>query len=200
MIRAVDHLVDRRSRSVLVLGMGSVGRLAVLLLRDRLPQVTIMTYDPVATRSQWAGRYGAIAVESVESEIADAVIECSGTIDGFTAALRAAQAQGVIALEGVPERGETAVVAPAMMHFKELTLFGIYSSTMQSFQESLDWVSRREAELASMLEGPYGAADLPKLMERLASPDRRGKLYISWPSDINAEKVRQSLEDSVFGY
>lgn len=180
-IRAVEMVKRRQPRTVLVLGIGSVGRLAVMLLHDRLPDAAVFTYDPVPERNRWAKEYGAVPVTAVEPDSVEAVVECSGTIEGFTQALQAAGPEAVIALEGVPERGQTAVIVPSMMHFKELTMGGIYSSTMQSFQESVEWVGRREMELAALLEGPYTASELPQLMERLRRREGLGKIYVSWP-------------------
>ena len=183
-MRAVEAIQSGSPRTVLVLGLGSIGRLAVLLLQDLLNRVAIRTYDPIPQRHRWAGEHGALPVDTVQAESADRVIECSGTIEGFHLALQAVRPGGTVALEGVPPGEATATVRPALFHRKEITVRGIYSSTMQSFQQSLDWVAQREQELAALLDGPYAAEALPQLMDRLARGQTRGKLYIAWDPTV----------------
>ncbi len=180
-LRAVEAVSALRPASVLVLGAGSVGLLASAQLQDLLPHARVWVYDPVAPRSAMASRFSATAVPGVKPEMAEAVVECSGSARAVSDAIRAARPGGVIALEGVSRPDETISLAPWTFHAKELTLVGVYSATVRSFQASLEWVTARAEDLAFLLEGPYAARELPRLIRRLGNPERRGKMYVAWP-------------------
>lgn len=116
--------------TVIILGCGPVGLMAILAARQR-SATTVYAVDPVASRRQLAERFGAVALspgdelqgqvlEATDGRGADAVVEAVGTPEATRLAANLLRPGGTIAALGVHTEPEFAL-APGEIYDKNLT-------------------------------------------------------------------------------
>jgi threonine dehydrogenase-like Zn-dependent dehydrogenase len=138
---------------VLVLGMGTIGLLAVRLLRTLGYGGKVFAVAKYPHQAQWARAFGADAVFSSAKEALEArargyryllfqgyrggypaVVEASGSGRGFREALALAREGGRVLLLGAPGL-DWADLSP--FWFKEVGLLGSYTYTREEFGEAV---------------------------------------------------------------
>ncbi|RKN37783.1 alcohol dehydrogenase catalytic domain-containing protein [Streptomyces hoynatensis] len=174
------HLLRRaglpRGRRCLVVGAGSIGLAAALMLRAEGNEVTVT--DTAAQRLAVCAALGldplpvADGAPAGEYGGADVVLECSGTGPGFDLACRAARPGGTVGLAGLPERPVPFDVAAAA--HRELTLVGSMShQTDADLRPALDFLAGHAEEAATLITGRVELPDAVRDgLDVLAGPDR----------------------------
>ena len=177
------HLLRRvgmpRGRRCLVVGAGSIGLAAALVLCTRDNAVTVADTEPARLAIAEALGLRPLPVgpgsgdgPAAEYGGADVVLECSGTGPGFALACRAARPGGTVGLAGLPDRPVPFDVAAAA--HRELTLAGSMShQTDADLRPALDFLAGHAEEAGRLITG---RVELPHAvregLDTLAGPDR----------------------------
>jgi 2-desacetyl-2-hydroxyethyl bacteriochlorophyllide A dehydrogenase len=148
-VRAVNRAVPRRGETAAVIGAGTLGLLALQVLRARGVRVLVVTRT--APRRELAREFGAEAAHALtdgpsdaaaqrfaEREGVDMVVETAGTPDAVTEALAVVRPGGRVVLTGLPHVATPVVFASVVK--REVTVTGsmIYQ---EEFPEALRLVA-----------------------------------------------------------
>lgn len=132
---------------VLVIGPGAIGLLSVQVALAAGAQVTCLGLPTDAQRLAVAERLGAATEE--EPQVYDTVIECSGSAEGISAALRAVRRGGRYVQVGISGREITIPFDTVL--YKELEVSSGFASTPVSWRRSLELVRRRQVDLSGLV-------------------------------------------------
>lgn len=148
---AVERAGDVTGRTVLVVGAGPIGALAVAVLRQhgagRVVAVDLHEHALATARTLGADEtLAATDTDAIAALEADVVLECSGSTPGLESAVRGAVRGGTVVLVGLMPSGPQ----PALLSLvvtRELTLTGSFR-----FNDEIDPV------LAALADGSLSAA------------------------------------------
>jgi (R,R)-butanediol dehydrogenase/meso-butanediol dehydrogenase/diacetyl reductase len=169
-----------RGEEAIVLGLGSIGLLAVAALR-RLGASRVFGVDPVETRRSLAAGLGAEAVFARASDAraevdgAPLVLECSGRPEALQQAIDLARPGGRIVLLGIAVAEVT--VIPVFWITREITVTGSINSRAEDFEEALRLL-QAEPAVAGIVTRRVGLEEVPATFEELLHPTGVGKVVI----------------------
>ncbi len=164
----------------LVLGLGSIGLLAVAALRWRA-EGRVYGVDPVELRRQLALGLGTAAVFAragdarAELDGAPLVLECSGRPEAIQQAIDLARPGGRVALIGIAVAEVT--VIPVFWITREITVTGSINSQDEDFEEALRLLAARP-EVAGIVTRRIGLEEVPAVFEELLHPSGVGKVVV----------------------
>jgi threonine dehydrogenase-like Zn-dependent dehydrogenase len=179
-LHGVSRLAVRPGEDAVVLGLGSIGLLAVAALRWR-GAAQVAGVDPVEVRRRLAGELGAEPVlESArqargEIEGAPVVLECSGRPESLQQAIDLASPGGRVALLGIAI-AEVSVV-PGFWVTREITVSGSINSQAGDFEEALGMLAARR-EVARIITRRVGLPEVPAVFKELLHPSGVGKVVV----------------------
>jgi threonine dehydrogenase-like Zn-dependent dehydrogenase len=165
----IDGVVP--SDSVLVMGGGPIGLLAVWLCVRRGAEVTCV--EPVAERRALAKSFGAAAVLASAAEVtsaaADYALDAVGVEDTWRGAIAGVRPGGRVTLVGL---GQAEGVMPAAeMVRRGISVRGHYAYTRRDFQGALDFLATNPLPLEwlTVMELGEGAEAFRRLVEQPSS-------------------------------
>jgi len=167
-------------QDAMVVGLGSIGLLAVAALRARAAG-RVFGVDPVEVRRQLAAGLGADGVFSRASDAradldgAPVVLECSGRPEAIQQAIDLARPGGRVVLLGIAVAEVT--VIPVFWITREVTVTGSINSQLEDFEEALQVLASRP-EIGRIVTRRVGLADVPATFEQLLHPAGVGKVVI----------------------
>jgi len=150
-------------KTVAVVGPGPIGLLAVAFYRLFNPArlIIIGTRD---YRNKMGVALGADAAvnpktQNVGDEInrltdgfgPDVVFEAAGNPDAVKMAIEMVAVGGTVCLDGVAGGGRTLTIQSDTLLYKDITIRGILGYTVHSLRTGIDWMSRTEADLGSLI-------------------------------------------------
>jgi L-iditol 2-dehydrogenase len=167
-VRAVGRATPRGGESAAVVGVGSLGLLAVQVLRARGLRVLAVARRPErlalarelgadAVHASTDGTLDAAAPRFSGREGVDLVIETAGTAEAVTHALSLVRPGGRVVLTGLPH--ESTPVAFFSVVRREVTIIGsmIYQD---EFREALALVANRQVMVGPLLTHRFPLADI----------------------------------------
>lgn len=155
---------------VVLIGAGKLGLLCaqVLKLLGVDLSVIVRREKPAQLLKQWG--IDAVSREQVPDRRAQVVVDCTGTSEGFAAALDLVEPRGTIVLKstyrGMPQADLTRVAVD------ELRVVG---SRCGPFEHALELLNRQLIDVESMIDARYSIHDALKAMEHAAG---RGVLKV----------------------
>jgi propanol-preferring alcohol dehydrogenase len=180
---AQDRLGVSASDTVLVTGLGPMGAAAVGIAKAHGAHVVAV--DPVEGRRELGRRLGADSVlGSTDGELGDALadlaggvdvaIECSGNQGALQAALGAVQPFGRVAVVG---EARASVINPSDHLIRKLTtVIGAWYFPIWQFGDVLEFITRREIDVESIVSHRLTLDDAPEAFEMLS--DRRAEKMV----------------------
>jgi L-iditol 2-dehydrogenase len=181
-VHGVDALGLASASDVLVAGAGPIGLFFVALLAAAGHRVTVV--DPHARRLEIAQALGAergvparLGEEhgALEGSTFDATVDAAGLAYAGAALLPALRPGGTgLAFAGLPA-ATVAVVDLHQLHYRELSLRGVYHFRRRDFAAALDLLARGAVDPRPLLTSERPLAELP---QALAAMDAREDLKI----------------------
>src|SRR5207248_321379 len=165
---------------VLVLGLGVMGLLFVQLL-PHYSRATRAAAGRHQARVELARRFGAAKFWDVTTvalrdqlpagERFDCVIECTGQLDGWQAALERTEAGGQVLLFGGLPRGTIFPVDSYRLHYDELRVLGCFHFSPRDVAQARELLLAGGLDLDSLISGHWPLEQLPEAMQALARGD-----------------------------
>ena len=181
-VHAVARSEIRPGAPALVVGLGSIGLLTVVALKEA-GAGPILAVEPHPERRELGALLG---VEHIVGSAGEArtrldrvpvVIECSGRPEALQTALDMADAGGTVVLAGIAVAEVT--ITPVFLITRELRVLGSITSTYADFDRAVEMLPRHPG-LAG-IGMPVRLEELPDLFSRLAAGDVPGRKPIVVP-------------------
>lgn len=164
---------------VLVIGAGPVG-LATLLWASRLGVGELVVSDPLASRREAAGGYGATAVVDPTTEELggpfDVVIECVGARGMVATALDVVAPRGRVVIAGVCVEEDAFV--PVVGVVKEVDMAFVSYYTRQEFTLVATLLGSGRLDAGALVTGRVGLAELDETVAELSSASGQRKVLV----------------------
>ena len=179
-LHGVTKAAVRPGERAIVIGLGSIGLLAVAALRWRGAS-DVVGVDPVEVRRRLAAELGAAGVFASarqargEVEPAPVVLECSGRPEAIQQAIDLAASGGRVILLGIALAEAT--VLPVFWITREISVTGSINSRPADFEDALRLLAARP-EVPRIVTRRIGLAEVPAMFERLLHPTEEGKVVI----------------------
>lgn len=146
----LDPSVVSAGDRVLVVGPGAMGLLAAQVAKAQGGIVTVSGLASDETRLVSARSLGLEAISLPPGEnVADVVIECSGSAGGVSAALRAARRGARYVAIGI--LGRPVEIDLDLVLYKELTISSGFASTPQSWNRAIALLAARQVDLEPLV-------------------------------------------------
>jgi L-iditol 2-dehydrogenase len=191
-VKALRRARFSRGQSLLVVGLGPAGQLAIRLARA-LGASTIAGADRVASRLALAeGESEADAVIDVSRKALgaaarqvapqgfDVVFVCPGKRDVVAEAFAAAAPGGTLLLFTMAPPGEVWPADLFELYFREVTVLPSYSCGPDDTREALERISRREVRVTDLVSHRYPVARAADAFERARSLEGVMKVAITF--------------------
>jgi threonine dehydrogenase-like Zn-dependent dehydrogenase len=188
--------------SVLVMGLGILGLLAVQLARAA-GAAPVIAADPVAERRQIARSLGADYVfDPTEADFAAKVkeisrggvnvaIEVTGLGAGLDQALDCMAKFGRVALLGCTRSSDFTIDYYRKVHGPGITLIGAHTNARPKEESHPGWFTQKDDILTQMRLSELGRLDLKKMIFETYSPAECREVYDRLVSDRNFPPVVQ---------
>lgn len=160
--------------TVIVLGGGVIGLLAVQLANNAGAEVVLVTRHP--DKRALAERLGAVATAATEAEAraqvgsgADLVLECAGVAETVEMAPRLTRAGGRIVILGVLPQGDTVRIEPFDLLFREIRLLHSFLNPFTQSRAIL-MLRRGQIDVAPLISRVIPLSDAPGAIANPAAP------------------------------
>jgi len=170
----------------LVVGDGTVGLLAALLLRRFSPASVTMLGLRHAQRDLAHQAGVDTFTTDVGTATFDVVIEAAGQGSAITTALRSAHRGGVVVLLGLPAHGTSVALAPDDVVNNDLTIQGSFSYTRRSWAEVVALLNDRVVRPAFLVTHRFDLTRWRDALDTLAhapGDEPRGKVVLTLDND-----------------
>jgi L-iditol 2-dehydrogenase len=179
-VHGLELLDWRGVERVLVLGLGVMG----LLFAQLLPHYTkaaragagrraarVEVGRCLGLRPVWDVTAVPLAEQLADDERFDAVIECTGRLDGWQEAFARAAPGGQVLLFGGLPRGTLLPVDSYRAHYEEVRLVGSFHFAPRDVARACEFLISGELELDALISGCLSLRELPEALRRLQSAE-----------------------------
>jgi 2-desacetyl-2-hydroxyethyl bacteriochlorophyllide A dehydrogenase len=179
-LRALERATLRPGERVGIVGVGTLGSLAILLAQLYAPEVTV-AYGVREEELALAGTLGAdisldvAAVDPVrETELLtggrlDVVIETAGAVDAVDLSTRLVRSGGRVALLGISGHERTLQLPPDRLSLGDISLVGCLSYTTAVWARTVELVASQRVDLARLVTHRFAAQDASRAFDVLES-------------------------------
>jgi D-arabinose 1-dehydrogenase-like Zn-dependent alcohol dehydrogenase len=174
----------RAGDRVLIVGAGGLGLHAVQIAVAAGARVAVI--DPVESHRELAAKLGAeltggpgelaAVVEWSGGAGADVALESSGSLDGFSTAVRGIRAGGTVVCNGYKPGADVAVDSMRLA-LAELKIVGSRGGTLADARGALAAVER--GEIDPLISGTGTLADAPRFLRQLRETGALGRLVVT---------------------
>jgi L-iditol 2-dehydrogenase len=154
-LRALERAGVRAGESLLVVGTGTSGLLAVAAAHARAVDA-VWVREPRADRLERALALGA---ERHGNELVDAVLVCTSSADAIAVGAGAVAPGGVLCLYAPPPAGTPLDVDGARLYRGEVDVRASYSATRADMRAALDLISAGRVDPGPFVTHRLGLAD-----------------------------------------
>jgi len=152
----------------LVIGAGTLGLLAVCLLRLHSPaELTVV--DPREDRRELALALGATAAAVAPPSDADFVVETAGVGDTLPAALSAARRGGTVIALGIAGSGPVSI-DPDIFAVRNLVVRGVFSAPTRAWEHVVALFGAGMLPLEQLISHRLGLASYERALELVGQP------------------------------
>jgi L-iditol 2-dehydrogenase len=173
-LHGVDIGVPGPGETVIVLGGGVIGLLAVQLARNAGAEVLLVTRH--ADKRALAQRLGARATAATEAEAqelmpggADLVLECAGVAETVEMAPRLTRAGGRVVVLGVLPRGAKVSIEPFDLLFREIRLLHSFINPFTQGR-AIQMLAAGQIDVAPLVSRSIPLAEAPQAIAQAARP------------------------------
>jgi L-iditol 2-dehydrogenase len=165
-LHGLERISVKHGEKALIIGAGTIGLMHLLLLRDIAGFIAIDEVN--GKRLSKALSLGARELTEEATGGFDAVLECSGTVEGFRKAMTSVKPGGRILVFGVTPIGKMAEVSPNDVYRRELTVVGSYLNP-NTFNRSIALIASGRIALSSLDVKSFGLERFREAFEASAS-------------------------------
>jgi L-iditol 2-dehydrogenase len=181
-LRALERAQLRTGERVGVIGIGTLGSLALQLARIFSPSL-LVAYGIRESELRLAAELGADAVVHVSEtdpvaetqrlagDGLDVVVESAGSTAAFELATQVARLGGRCALLGIAGEGQTVVLPPDRISLRDLSLIGCLSYTSAVWSRVVGLVADGAVDFSPLVTHRFPAADFEQAFAQLESPE-----------------------------
>jgi len=173
------------SRSLLAVGLGTTGQLAIRLAKS-LGASNVAGADRVASRLDLAKRSGATELFDVSraalpgSESFDFVFVGPGKASVIESSLGAVAPGGTLLAFTMAAPEERLTLSPHDLYFREVEIVPSYSSGPEDMREALSLLSSRRVEVADLVTHRFGIDRAREAFLRAADPEGSLKVLLTF--------------------
>ena len=189
-VKAFRRAGFEAGHTILVVGLGTAGQLAVRLARARGAS-RITAVDRVASRLELAGRSGAdealdVAAGSGELENLagrrrfDVAFVCPGKVEAMNEAAELVAPGGTLLLFTMSAPEETWTVAPYDLYFREVRVVPSYSCGPDDMREALELLASRRVAAADLVTHRFPIEEAPRAFARARDPNGSVKVVFTF--------------------
>jgi len=190
-VKAFRRAGFEAGHTLLVLGLGTAGQLAVRLARGRGAS-RIAAADRVASRLELAGRSGAdetLDVSAGSGELArgagrrrfDVAFVCPGKVEAIDEAAGLVAPGGTLLLFTMSAPEETWTLAPHDLYFREVRVVPSYSCGPDDTREALDLLATRRIAVADLVTHRFAIDRAREAFDRARDPNGSVKVVLIFP-------------------
>ena len=175
------------SRSLLAVGLGTTGQLAIRLAKS-LGAAKVAGADRVASRLDLARRSGATDAFDVSraafpgSGSFDFVFVGPGKASVIESALGEVAPGGTLLAFTMAAPEERLALSPHDLYFREVEIVPSYSAGPEDMREAFSLLSSRRLEVADLVTHRFGIDRAPEAFERAADPEGSLKVILTFES------------------
>ena len=173
-LHGVDLGAPVPGQSVIVLGGGVIGLLAVQLARNAGAEVTLVTRHPA--KRDLARQIGATHTAATEAEArallprgADLILECAGVAATVEMAPRLTRSGGRVVILGVMPQGETVRIEPFDLLFREIQLLHSFINPFTQTRAA-EMLTAGKVDVAPLISRIIPLAEAPAVIANPAAP------------------------------
>jgi L-iditol 2-dehydrogenase len=189
-VKALRRAGFEAGHTILVVGLGTAGQLAVRLARARGAS-RIAAADRVASRLEIAGRSGAdetLDVAAGSGEIArlagrrrfDTVFVCPGKVEAIDEAAGLVAPGGTLLLFTMSAPEEAWTLTPHDLYFREVRIVPSYSCGPDDTREALDLLATRRVAVADLVTQRFPIGEAPQAFARARDPKGSVKVVLTF--------------------
>ncbi|HEY3174043.1 MAG TPA: alcohol dehydrogenase catalytic domain-containing protein [Thermoanaerobaculia bacterium] len=173
------------SRSLLAVGLGTTGQLAIRLAKS-LGATTIAGADRVASRLDLAKRSGATDLIDVsrapltQSGSFDFVFVGPGKASVIESALEAVAPSGTLLAFTMAAPEERLAISPHDLYFREVEIVPSYSAGPEDMREALSLLSSRRVTVPDLVTHRFGIEGAREAFARAADPEGSLKVLLTF--------------------
>jgi L-iditol 2-dehydrogenase len=175
------------SRSLLAVGLGTTGQLAIRLAKSR-GAARIAGADRVASRLDTAQKSGATELIDVSraalpgSGTFDFVFVGPGKADVIEGALRAVAPGGTLLAFTMAAPEERLTLSPHDLYFNEVEIVPSYSAGPEDMSEALELLASRRVAVGDLVTHRFPVERAPEAFARAAQPEGSLKVLLQFPT------------------
>jgi L-iditol 2-dehydrogenase len=190
-VKAFRRAGFARGQSMLCVGLGPAGQLAVRLARARGASI-VAGADRVGSRLAAGQESGAewvidVAEESIRDGARraapggfDVVFVCPGKREVVAEAFESVAPGGTLLLFTMAPPGETWAAGLFDLYFREISVIPSYSCGPDDTAEALDHIARREVRVADLISHRFPVSRAAEAFERARAPEGAMKVAITF--------------------
>jgi L-iditol 2-dehydrogenase len=179
-LRALEKASLAPGLRVLVIGDGTIGLLAAMLLRLWSPAHVTM----LGRRTEQAGLAASVGVDRYVTDGPgeggfDLAVEAAGATDAVVSAVRAARRGGTVVLLGIPPTGGTLELPADLLVNNDLTVSASFSYTSAAWKRTVELVNTGRIRPGIIVTHRFPLDGYEQAFAELAEPDgARGKVVL----------------------
>jgi L-iditol 2-dehydrogenase len=189
-VKAMRRASFGQGQSILVVGLGTAGQLAVRLASARGAS-RIAAADAVSSRARLAQASGADPVfetnggsgeipRSSPGTLYDVVFVCPGKIEAMREAASLVAPGGTLLLFTMSGPEETWSVSPFDLYFREVSVVPSYSCGPDDTKEALDLIASRRVSVADLVTHRFPVEKAPEAFARARDPNGSVKVVLTF--------------------
>lgn len=187
-VQGLEDCRIRSGQSLLVIGTGPIGLMAVTLARHAGCEVLAAGHgeNRLAKARQLgatyvidvAGRETFEAVRSTGLRAPDIVFEATGKPEVWEAAVQLVRKGGLVNFFGGCPSGTTVTVDTGRLHYSSISTVASFHHTPRTMRRALELIESGIVRAADFVDGECSLADLPALFRQMAAGNRAVKTLI----------------------
>jgi L-iditol 2-dehydrogenase len=189
-IKAFARAGFRARRSVLVVGLGSAGQLALRLAREKGARL-VAGADRVASRLALARRAGTEVIDVRRERLTEAaqrisggagfdlVFVCPGTAEVLGEAAESAAPGGTLLMFTMAAAGERLTLPLQELYFREVSIVPSYSCGPSEMKEALDLLVSRRLGVADLVTHQFPLVQAQEAFARAREPEGSLKVILT---------------------
>jgi len=184
-IQAIEKVDLRPGESVGVIGLGTLGLLAISLLQLRSPS-SLIAFGVSRVELEYVNNLGVTQILSVEDisaiknlEKLDVVVVTTGSAQAFDMALQVVTEGGRVVSVGISSPDDLLSFSPNSLVFKDISVFGSITYRSSHWLKAIELVRSLRLNLGTIISKILPMSEIENALELFRNPDRKpGRIVV----------------------